>query len=159
MQANTQNQRICTTFNFTPTHQNPPTTNQGFEFVYLIFFSKLLTFYFTIFAPMKLFAFFMAIYILVLSAVPCSDVHNDCNNSKSKTELTQNHDHQQDQDDNCSPFCTCACCGASVVAIDFTPFQIKKPAEFLITQKISLRNFSFISNFYGNIWQPPKINV
>ena len=46
----------------------------------------------------------MAIYILVLSAVPCSDVHNDCNDNSNKIELTQNHDHHQDQDDNCTPF-------------------------------------------------------
>ena len=46
----------------------------------------------------------MAIYILVLSVVPCSDIHNACNKENSKTELSQNHDHQQDQDDNCTPF-------------------------------------------------------
>ena len=106
---------------------------------------------------MKVFALFMAIYILVLSAVPCSDVHNDFNDKNTKTELTQTHDHQQDKDDNCTPFCTCTCCSASVIAVDFTPFQIKKPAEFSITKKITIRNFSFISNFFGSIWQPPKI--
>jgi hypothetical protein len=108
---------------------------------------------------MKIFAFFMAIYILVLSVVPCSDIHNACNKENSKTELSQNHDHQQDQDDNCTPFCTCTCCSASFVSVDFTPFQLTKPTEFTISQKITIRNFSLISNFYGNIWQPPKINV
>ena len=100
---------------------------------------------------MKFFAYFMALYILVLSVVPCSDVHNNCNDKKATTELTQNHDHQQDQDDNCSPFCTCACCSANVIALDF------KPTQFSFSQKVAIRNFSFISNFYGNIWQPPKI--
>lgn len=108
---------------------------------------------------MKVFALFMAFYILVLSAVPCNDVHNDCNDSNTKTELTQNHDHHQDQDDNCTPFCTCTCCSASVIALDFVPFQIKNPTVFRISEKVSLRNFSFISNFFGSIWQPPKISV
>jgi len=99
----------------------------------------------------------MAFYILVLSVVPCSDVHNVCNDKSTKKELTQNHDHKQDQDDNCSPFCTCACCAASVIAVDFKPFKLKKPTAFSISQKVSIRNFSFLSNFYGNIWQPPKI--
>ncbi len=27
VQANAQSQRICTTFNFTPTHPSPPTTH------------------------------------------------------------------------------------------------------------------------------------
>lgn len=76
---------------------------------------------------------------------------------KSKTELTQNHDHQQDKDDNCTPFCTCTCCSASVIAVEFIPFQVIKPQEFNISEKVSIRNFSFVSNFFGNIWQPPKI--
>ncbi len=93
--------------------------------------------------------------MLALSVVPCSDVHNDCNNSK--TELIQSHDHKQDQNDNCSPFCTCACCSASVVASYLVPTQYNAPMEFSIAQKISICNFSFISNFFGNIWQPPKV--
>ena len=108
---------------------------------------------------MKFISFFMAIYILVLSAVPCSDMHNDCNESKSKTELAQNHDHQQDQDDECSPFCNCSCCGVFALSVDFSIFQLKKPVNFSINKKVIIRNFSFVSNFYGNIWQPPKINV
>ena len=108
---------------------------------------------------MKAIAFFMAFYILVLGAVPCSDMHNKCNTENSKTELTQNHNHQNDTNDNCTPFCTCACCSASVVALDFAPFHIKKPAEFSISQKITIRNFSFVSNYFGNIWQPPKITT
>ena len=106
---------------------------------------------------MKIFAFFMAIYILVLSVVPCSDVHNDCNSSKSKTELTQNHDHQQDQDDNCSPFCICSCCSASFEMSYNHPFQIKVPQVFVLSTKVYIRNFSFLSNFSNTIWQPPKV--
>lgn len=121
-------------------------------FLYYTFFN-----FYAIFAPMKVFAFFMAIYILVLSAVPCSDVHNDCDDNSNKTELTKNHDHHQDQDDNCTPFCTCTCCSASVIALDFVPFQIKNPTVFHISEKVTIRNFSFISNFFGSIWQPPKI--
>ena len=99
---------------------------------------------------MKAIVFFMAIYILVLSAVPCNDMHNKCNSKNVKSVLTQNHNHQQDKDDSCS---------ASVVALNFTPFRIKKPAVFSITQKIIIRNFSFVSNYFGTIWQPPKITV
>jgi hypothetical protein len=113
----------------------------------------------SIFAPMKAIVFFMAIYILVLSAVPCNDMHNKCNSKNVKSVLTQNHNHQQDKDDSCTPFCTCSCCSASVVALNFTPFRIKKPAVFSITQKIIIRNFSFVSNYFGTIWQPPKITV
>ena len=106
---------------------------------------------------MKIFAYFMALYILVLSVVPCSDVHNNCNDKKATTELTQNHDHQQDQDDNCSPFCICNCC-QTAMTLNFTNTTFKIKNLFVeIDVKIANRNFSFISNFYGNIWQPPKI--
>lgn len=99
----------------------------------------------------------MAIYILVLSAVPCSDAHNDCNDSKAKTELAQDHEHQQDHDDTCSPFCTCACCGVSIINMNFTPLQVKTNIVFALVQKVTICNSSLISNFFGSIWQPPKI--
>ncbi|MFM1756942.1 MAG: hypothetical protein RL621_1929 [Bacteroidota bacterium] len=109
------------------------------------------------FELMKVFIFLMAINILVLSLVPCGDIHSDCSDITAKTELSQIHDHQQDTGDNCSIFCTCSCCSASIVTLDFKQVQLKKPTEFSITQKLSIRNFSLVSNFYGNIWQPPKI--
>jgi hypothetical protein len=108
---------------------------------------------------MKMFTFFMAFYILVLSAIPCSDMHNECRDTNTKTELTQNHDHQQDQDDNCSPFCICSCCNANATVFNLSPFQIKAPTFFPASQKVTLRNFSFVSNYFGNIWQPPKISA
>ena len=111
------------------------------------------------FAKMKIFAFFISFYILVLSSVPCNDMGNKCNKNSINKEHTQNHDHQQDTDDNCTPFCTCSCCSSSVLEIYFTPFCIKKPIEFSISQKITIRNFSFVSNYFGNIWQPPKITI
>ncbi len=105
---------------------------------------------------MKLLAFFLSFYILVLSAVPCSDVHNDCKSTKAKSELSNHHDHNNDQDDNCSPFCTCACCGIAAVLADFTSIDIKLKSIVFISKKVALYNTTFSFNFFGNIWQPPK---
>jgi hypothetical protein len=95
---------------------------------------------------------------MVLSVIPCSDVQNECNDTKPNQEMAHNHDHQQDKDDNCSPFCICACCGTSVTVIEFFPLSLQVPVFFPTAPKVALRNFFFVSNFYGNIWQPPKIN-
>ena len=107
---------------------------------------------------MKFFTFIFAIYIMVLSVIPCSDVHNECSDTKANTELAHNHDNQQDQDDNCSPFCFCACCGTSVIVLDSLPLSLQVPVFFPTTTKVALRSFFFVSNFYGDIWQPPKVN-
>lgn len=107
---------------------------------------------------MKIFMFLMAVYILVLTAVPCNNINNKCNNKNSKTELTLNIDHPQDKDDCCTPFWTCDCCITSLLAIDFPVFSFKKPLVFDISQKIIIRNFFFISDYFGSIWQPPQLS-
>jgi hypothetical protein len=105
---------------------------------------------------MRLFLHIFSIYILALSVMPCSDAYNNC---KSETVFTEAHNHKSDRNDNCSPFCTCTCCSTTANP-KFTPlkFDIAKP---IATSKITYHNrdFSFVSNYCGNIWQPPKINA
>lgn len=110
-----------------------------------------------IFASMKIVAFLMAFYILALSLMPCSDMHNECKDSKAKTEISQNHNHNQDQDDHCSPFCTCACCATFFTAFSITPINLQKTVAFATDKKVAIHNFSLPSNHFGNIWQPPKV--
>lgn len=108
---------------------------------------------------MRLFAYIFSIYILALSVMPCSDAYNDCESDTTYKEYSQAHNHSTDHNDNCSPFCTCTCCSTTANP-KFTPlkFQITKP---IVSSKITypIRDFSFISNYCGNIWQPPKINA
>ncbi|WP_367916120.1 DUF6660 family protein [Leadbetterella sp. DM7] len=108
---------------------------------------------------MRLFAYIFSIYILALSVVPCSDAYNDCQNDTAYKEYSQAHNHHTDHNDNCSPFCTCTCCSTSV-NLKFTShkFQITK---LVVSSQITypVRDFSFVSNYYGNIWQPPKIKA
>lgn len=108
---------------------------------------------------MKVFTIIFSIYILALSIMPCSDAFNDCNRITTVRESTLAHNHQSDHNDFCSPFCTCSCCSISVYPnANFVSFSIAKPA---VGSKVAypIRDFSFVSNFYGNIWQPPKINA
>lgn len=87
--------------------------------------------------------------------MPCNDAYNNC---KNETVLTEDYNHKSDHNDICSPLCSCTCCSISVNP-KLTSFKIDltKP---IVSSKITfpIQDFSFVSNYYGNIWQPPKIN-
>ncbi|MBB1644015.1 MULTISPECIES: DUF6660 family protein [Bacteroidota] len=108
---------------------------------------------------MKLFIFIFSIYFLALSLMPCTDACGMDTSNTSKSELSNTSNGQTKNGDLCSPFCSCATCH-TVVNFTFQTFKINeaKPSLSKI-QKFPLQNFNFISNYHGNIWQPPKINT
>lgn len=115
---------------------------------------------------MKILVLIWSIYILALSVMPCTDARNECYNTTiSQIGLTENHSHTQDANDNCSPFCVCTCCNTITINLDCLPIQIhhfihtavKKITTYFISEKIRIRRFCFLSNYFDNIWRPPKI--
>ncbi|MGL4631961.1 MAG: DUF6660 family protein [Leadbetterella sp.] len=107
---------------------------------------------------MKISTFILVFYLLALSLVPCSDVHNECSDKRETTKLADQHNHENDSDDMCSPFCICNCCGISMLVLEVTPLFNIRNITFKISQKIPIHSFSFVSSFFGSFWQPPKIN-
>ena len=106
---------------------------------------------------MRILLWIFGIYILALSAMPCSDVSNNCNSDPAFVAQDFGHNHGTDRDDKCSPFCFCHCCSVpSNTKLTALEIQIVHP---LIPTKVSypIRNTSLVSNFSPNIWQPPKI--
>src|SRR5687767_3435406 len=62
-----------------------------------------------IFAPVKCFAYIMAILVVALSCLPCAD--GGTTSGKANTELVGGSEHEDDDhEDSCSPFCQCSCC-------------------------------------------------
>lgn len=60
---------------------------------------------------MKALTVFLAIYIVLLSGLPCPDVA--FHSASPKIELTRDTSAgDQGDQDHCSPFCTCQCCQA-----------------------------------------------
>lgn len=58
---------------------------------------------------MRYLAIILTIYSLLLTVVPCTDVH-DIRQGASDMELVQSSDQMNDSHlDICSPFCSCAC--------------------------------------------------
>ena len=108
------------------------------------------------FCVVKFLTLLFAFYILLLPCIPCSD-KEECINDL-ETQITQSSSHQQHQQENeaCTPFCSCACCGQTIVSNFNNKLTIAKP---LVQQKgqTHYNNISIPDHFFGNIWQPPKL--
>ena len=89
--------------------------------------------------------------------MPCAD-RNEHNMNINKTSVSQTTSNTsgEEQDEACSPFCICACCGQQAA---FNMFSTSiKHTRAVAEKRIPLRNQNILSNYYGNIWQPPKLS-
>ncbi|WP_430971575.1 DUF6660 family protein [Sunxiuqinia rutila] len=101
---------------------------------------------------MKYVAVILSVYIMVLTAMPCDDVHAANTNSVS-LELVKKSPNQTNDIDLCSPFCFCHCCQT----LSFPSFfRISNVNLVKITLDIKLKEPAFSSPI-APIWQPPKI--
>ncbi|WP_162915876.1 DUF6660 family protein [Paraflavitalea soli] len=106
---------------------------------------------------MKLFAFIMAILIMIMSCTPCADGAGTMQSSKSETKLAavaESHDHGGTADD-CSPLCTCACCSAHSCPQSFITANTAHADNSLLTHG-HYYNGTLISISLP-IWQPPQL--
>ena len=71
--------------------------------------------------------------------------------------VTQTDRHpENEKEEDCGSFCTCSCC-VHIVSVNFQSQKIF--AEKPVTKNKLLffcNNISIPSNYFGNIWQPPK---
>lgn len=99
----------------------------------------------------------MSLYILVLSAMPCTDTVAMVESEPDRVEFIENYpnEHHSDTEEHCSPFCACSCCHIAVM-LNYSVYSF---SETLVhTPKIYIsRSPSFISNYYVNIWQSPQL--
>lgn len=104
---------------------------------------------------MKVLAFILSFYVLVLAAMPCVDVPKD--NNLHNFELTNSlSDHHEHENDLCSPFCTCDCCVSPIInnlTVYFT--FICSPLAQKLTKEY---DNSFVSSPITTIWHPPKLS-
>lgn len=100
---------------------------------------------------MKYIAVILSVSVMVLTAMPCNDVHADTNSASLElSEQSQNHTSDVDL---CSPFCFCNCCQTLSFPSYYDGFlsEIK-----VLTLNIPFKE-SIFSNPVSSIWQPPKI--
>jgi hypothetical protein len=105
---------------------------------------------------MKGFATILIFYFSALFLMPCSDAVNQCGDTFTTSDTE--HHHDKDEDDNCGPFCTCACCSISLSSFNFFLHEFTTPFAGFITGKVIITEKWHVSGYYGNIWQPPRIN-
>ncbi|WP_421944585.1 DUF6660 family protein [Pedobacter sp.] len=105
---------------------------------------------------MKLFAIILCISILALSCISCEDFEL-ANNLSIVTEQIINQENSHQESDNCSPLCTCNCCGQLIVFNQKVELLIK-PKPLNHSKNVATYCNYFLSDYTKNIWQPPKLN-
>jgi hypothetical protein len=101
---------------------------------------------------MKYFLLLFSLYILTLSSVPCV-----CEDMCEDENIEQTTQHEQEQDENCTPFCTCACCHTVVTAYKYVALNKKQSFALPINYPI-VKVKDFISTTLNANWQPPKMS-
>ncbi|WP_374756328.1 DUF6660 family protein [Dyadobacter psychrotolerans] len=106
---------------------------------------------------MKLAHYFLAIYTVLLSCIPCQDeVLMSFHDTTKITVRTASELPREQVPDLCSPFCICACCSGITIQQqvpclpESVTFSFLKENAFVYTPQINSTNLT-------TIWQPPRI--
>lgn len=96
---------------------------------------------------------------MVLSIVPCNDIHAQTSDAKEKfSTVTKDDNHSKDKGDICSPLCVCNCCQMTVAAFKMNDLvEIPNQVQAYFSKKILFQKNNFAYQVYDHIWQPPKI--
>ncbi|HXA02226.1 MAG TPA: DUF6660 family protein [Cytophagaceae bacterium] len=103
---------------------------------------------------MRFFKIILAVYIVTLSLVPCSDGIGKSHDETANIEASTHSDAEYpDHAETCTPFCNCTCCGfAFMISGDTFSFESQTFSSIEFFHK----NGTLLSLSYS-IWLPPKI--
>ncbi|TCD29034.1 hypothetical protein EZ456_02420 [Pedobacter psychrodurus] len=107
---------------------------------------------------MKILVYLLSLSILFISCITCEDLPEFGYDIQTKVLSAKISKTESSADkDNCSPMCTCNCCGQpSVSSLAFSSFNFLKNEPVL---KLNTPySDQFISSYLQHIWQPPKLN-
>ena len=96
-----------------------------------------------------------SVYLFLLPGIACAGEDN-CKD-ELETVVTKAADNEDHEKEDCGNFCTCTCC-VHIAPVNFQAQAItidKQVQE--ITKHSFYHNISLPSNYFGNIWQPPKM--
>ena len=107
-------------------------------------------------STMRLFAYILSLYILVLTAIPCLDAPEFSGSGNAQiTQNTTNTTQELPDVDFCSPFCACSCC---VSSISNQAFYIDFTCNSFSAVQYPKYSSEFLSFNFASIWQPPKLS-
>ena len=98
------------------------------------------------------------VYLLALPVVACAGTDN-CMDAATELIVKQTADQadHEENEDGCGNFCTCSCC-LHIVSVNFQSPLISIVKPIIKSKKLLFyHNISLPSNYFGNIWQPPKM--
>ncbi|HTN47225.1 MAG TPA: DUF6660 family protein [Flavipsychrobacter sp.] len=108
---------------------------------------------------MKLLCSILAVMILVLSCIPCTDTEGftiQRGDVAAVQKADVNPDQSSEHQDLCSPFCQCACCAIA--------FALPIPAIPQVSFRVSVPEQLFASYLQQKpvgiavpVWQPPRL--
>lgn len=113
---------------------------------------------------MKWFTVLFSVYLLGLSLWPCADelllpagqsqiAVLSPTTPSSSTDRTHQHDA-------CTPFCTCACCAATITTLPQFHYSLTPSVEIIPMDVVSFQYVSApLSDTLTAIWQPPQLRV
>ena len=110
-----------------------------------------INFQFIVLLQMKLLSYILALYVILLSGIPCCSFGN-CAADK----IEQNRQHNPGDSDcgDCSPFFTCSACNAFAFTIESLAIQAIPSNPFKIFAGYIE---SAVPDIHYDFWQPPKI--
>lgn len=111
---------------------------------------------FIYFCSVKIIVFLFSLYLLALPGISCAQTIGcadeiQCNTSKDET-------GKQHQDEDCGSFCTCTCCVHVVTVNQFLSHVVDINNTGFHHNYFNSSNHTIPSNYFGNIWQPPRIS-
>ncbi|MBS1752782.1 MAG: hypothetical protein KF741_06270 [Ferruginibacter sp.] len=105
---------------------------------------------------MKIIVFLFSLYLLALPGISCAQsigCANEIQNSTAKSENGKQH-----QDEDCGTFCTCTCCVHVVTVNQFLSQAVIINNTGNHHNYFNYSKHKIPSNYFGNIWQPPRIS-
>jgi hypothetical protein len=106
------------------------------------------------FARMKLWRFLLAMYVLVLSGLPCEAFCRD--ETSTATTQTSLPTGEREPDESCSPVCLCATCAGFTVPQPPQLMAICVPDVLIVVALLSSYQLPHAFDIPERIWQPPR---
>jgi hypothetical protein len=99
---------------------------------------------------MRLIGYIVAILVVLLGFVPCSDTVSNAASRSIAVEQSEEHSHEE----YCSPFCYCSCCATNSI-----PHQVQELV--LSVESFSRPNAAPYTDAVQEVsipvWQPPQL--
>ncbi|WP_310587713.1 DUF6660 family protein [Fibrella rubiginis] len=102
----------------------------------------------------------LALYVLGLSVWPCADAALPANRQEQGAVLIAASAPVHDNHDACTPFCTCACCTATISITPHFSYSVMPMVELV---PIATAIFQYVPLHWASplsaIWQPPQLRA